>query len=171
MALVGAARRLGVPAKTRQDRDGDRVLLRDEDAITLLLIRMGAAGSITAWRDRWTRRAVPAAGIQVANFDHANARRATLAAAATTARVRRALQILGEDIPDHLLTAARLRLQYPQDSLEQLGQRADPPLTKDAIAGRVRRLLITADTLAHTLGIPDTEAALIGDAHRPEHHT
>ncbi len=174
MALVGTARRLGVPAKTRQTRDGDRVVVRDDDAITLLLTRMGAAGSITAWRDRWTRRSVPAAASQPANLDHANARRAGLAAAATTARVARALQILSmemlaADIPDHLLAAGRLRLQYPQDSLEQLGQRADPPLTKDAIAGRIRRLLITADTLARTLGVPDTEAALIGDAHRPEH--
>ena len=28
-----------------------------------------------------------------------------------------------------------------QASLEELGQIADPPLTKDAIAGRIRRLL------------------------------
>ena len=36
----------------------------------------------------------------------------------------------------------------------------DPPLTKDAIAGRIRRLLAMADKRAHELGIPDTEASL-----------
>ena len=36
----------------------------------------------------------------------------------------------------------------------------DPPLTKDAIAGRIRRLLAMADKRAQDLGIPDTEASL-----------
>lgn len=33
-------------------------------------------------------------------------------------------------------------------------------MTKDAIAGRIRRLLATADKKAAELGIPDTEANL-----------
>ncbi len=36
----------------------------------------------------------------------------------------------------------------------------DPPMTKDAIAGRIRRLLALADNTAHRTGIPDTTAAL-----------
>ncbi|MGZ6754258.1 MAG: DNA-binding protein WhiA, partial [Nocardioides sp.] len=36
----------------------------------------------------------------------------------------------------------------------------DPVLTKDAIAGRIRRLLAMADKRAEELGIPDTEASL-----------
>ena len=34
------------------------------------------------------------------------------------------------------------------------------PLTKDAIAGRIRRLLAMADKRAQDLGVPDTEASL-----------
>ena len=48
-------------------------------------------------------------------------------------------------------------------SLEELGQLADPPLTKDAIAGRIRRLLAMADKRAADLGIPNTEASLTPD--------
>jgi hypothetical protein len=44
--------------------------------------------------------------------------------------------------------------------LEELGALADPPMTKDAIAGRIRRLLALADKRASELGIADTEAAL-----------
>ena len=33
-------------------------------------------------------------------------------------------------------------------------------MTKDAIAGRIRRLLALADKKAEDLGIPDTEAAV-----------
>ena len=44
-----------------------------------------------------------------------------------------------------------------------LGQLADPPLTKDAIAGRIRRLLAMADRRAADLGMPSTEACLTAD--------
>ena len=54
----------------------------------------------------------------------------------------------------------RLRLEHRQASLEELGALADPPMTKDAVAGRIRRLLATADKRAAELGIPGTDAAL-----------
>ena len=76
------------------------------------------------------------------------------------ARVARALEILGEEVPEHLAAAGRLRMEHKQASLEELGALADPPLTKDAVAGRIRRLLALADKRARDLGIPDTEAAV-----------
>jgi hypothetical protein len=39
----------------------------------------------------------------------------------------------------------------------------EPPLTKDAVAGRIRRLLATADKRATEQGIPNTEASLSAD--------
>jgi hypothetical protein len=47
--------------------------------------------------------------------------------------------------------------------LEELGALADPPLTKDAIAGRIRRLLAMADKRAVELGIEGTEANVTAD--------
>ena len=44
--------------------------------------------------------------------------------------------------------------------LQELGALADPPLTKDAVAGRIRRLLAMADKEAEDRGIPNTEANL-----------
>ena len=42
LALVGAARRLGIVAKAREVRSVDRVVIRDGDAIGALLTRLGA---------------------------------------------------------------------------------------------------------------------------------
>ena len=36
-------------------------------------------------------------------------------------------------------------------------------MTKDAIAGRIRRLLTMADRRAHEDGVPDTESAVTPD--------
>ena len=121
LALVGAARRLGVSAKAREVR---------------------------------------ATANRLANFDDANLRRSARAAVAAGARVERALEILGDDVPDHLQVAGKLRLEHKQASLEELGQLHEPALTKDAVAGRIRRLLAMADKRASDLGIPNTEANL-----------
>ena len=160
LALVGAARRLGIAAKSREVRGGDRVVIRDGDAIGALLTRLGAHESVMSWEERRMRREVRATANRLANFDDANLRRSARAAVAAGARVQRALEILGEEVPDHLLVAGRLRLEHQQASLEELGALADPPMTKDAIAGRIRRLLALADRRAIELGIPDTESVL-----------
>ena len=81
-------------------------------------------------------------------------------AVAAGARVDRALEILADEVPDHLKLAGHLRLEHKNASLEELGQLHDPVLTKDAIAGRIRRLLAMADKRAEELGIPDTESSL-----------
>ncbi|HWJ52234.1 MAG TPA: DNA-binding protein WhiA [Propionibacteriaceae bacterium] len=160
LALVGAARRLGIVAKAREVRNVDRVVIRDGDAIAALLTRLGAHSSLLAWEDRRMRREVRASANRLANFDDANLRRSARAAVAAGARVERALEILGDDVPEHLRAAGVLRVENKQASLEELGQLHDPPLTKDAVAGRIRRLLATADKRAAELGIAGTEANL-----------
>lgn len=163
LALVGAARRLGITAKAREVRGVDRVVVRDGDAIGALLTLMGAHESVLAWEERRMRREVRATANRLANFDDANLRRSARAAVAASARVQRAIEILGAEIPDHLLEAGRLRIEHGQASLEELGSLANPPMTKDAIAGRIRRLLAMADKRAVEMGIPDTESGISPD--------
>ena len=163
LALVGAARRLGIQAKAREVRGVDRVVIRDGDAIGAMLTRLGAHDAVLTWEERRMRREVRATANRLANFDDANLRRSARAAVAAGARVQRALEILGEDIPEHLEIAGRLRLEHRQASLEELGQLADPPMTKDAVAGRIRRLLAMADRRASELGVPGTDANLTPD--------
>jgi DNA-binding protein WhiA len=174
LALVGAARRLRVHAKARDVRGVDRVVIRDGEVIAAMLTRLGAHEAVLAWEERRMRREVRATANRLANFDDANLRRSARAAVAAGARVERALEILGPDAPDHLTMAGRLRMAHRQASLEELGQLAVPPLTKDAIAGRIRRLLAMADRRASDLGIPSTEACLTLDmlplAHRVPAH-
>ena len=160
LALVGAARRLGIASKAREVRGVERVVMRDGDAIGDMLTRMQAHQSRLTWEERRMRREVRATANRLANFDDANLRRSARAAVAAGARVERALEILGDDVPQHLRDAGNLRIEHRQASLEELGSLASPPLTKDAIAGRIRRLLAMADKRAAEEGIPGTEASL-----------
>jgi DNA-binding protein WhiA len=163
MALVGAAGRLGVAAKGREVRGVHRVVIRDGEAISAMLALMGATETVRNWEELRQRREVRATANRLVNFDDANLRRSAQAAVAACARVERAMELLGDDIPDHLKYAGRLRLAHREASLDELGHHADPPMTKDAVAGRIRRLLAMADKRAADLGVPGTEASLPPD--------
>ncbi len=160
MALVGAAGRLGVAAKAREVRGLPRVVVREGEAIRQILSLMGAERTAAAWEEMRQRREVRAGVNRLVNFDDANLRRSAQAAVAACARVERALEILGDEVPDHLRLAGELRLGHRDASLDELGHHADPPLTKDAVAGRIRRLLAMADKRAAAEGIPGTESAV-----------
>lgn len=43
-------------------------------------------------------------------------------------------------LPPKLAAVGRARLEHPEDTLAELGRRFDPPLSKDTVAGRLRRL-------------------------------
>jgi len=153
LALTGAARRLGVHVKARQLRGADRVTVRDADTISSLLNLIGAQQAQAVWqlhRDHTSTGTVGAALVD------SNQRRAQQSAMTTSVRAQRALEILGDKAPAHFVEIARLRIQHPDLSLEDLGRLAEPPLTKHAAAGRLRRVLGMADREAQRAGIADT---------------
>jgi DNA-binding protein WhiA len=163
MALVGAAGRLKISAKAREVRGVHRVVIRDGEAISAMLVHMGANSTVLNWEELRQRREVRATANRLVNFDDANLRRSAQAAVAACARVERALEILDGQVPEHLRYAGDLRLRFRDSSLDELGHHADPPMTKDAVAGRIRRLLAMADKRAVDLGIPGTDANLPPD--------
>ncbi len=158
LALVGAARRMGIAATTREVRGVHRVIIRDGDGIAAMLTRLGAPETAGAWQQHRMRRQAQATARRLPSFGDANLERATRAAVAAGARVERAMHILGEQAPDHLAQVGLLRIEHQHASLEQLGQLAQPPLTKDTTAGRIRRLVAMADQMAADRGIPGTDA-------------
>src|SRR5699024_3986313 len=87
LAMVGAARRLGVASKAREVRGTDRVVLRDGDAISALLTRMGAHQTVLTWEERRTRREVNASAHRLAHLVDVILRISLLADAADRIRV------------------------------------------------------------------------------------
>ncbi|HHT41730.1 MAG TPA: DNA-binding protein WhiA [Actinomyces sp.] len=163
LAMAGCARRMGANARVREVRGAHRVVVRDAEAISSILKELNAPETMEVWHKRRERREARGSANRLANFDDANLRRSARAAVVASARVKRAFEILDDEIPDHLREAGELRVKHGEASLEELGKLASPPLTKDAIAGRIRRLLAIADKKAHEEGIPDTEADLTTD--------
>ncbi len=76
------------------------------------------------------------------NCDAANLDKVVEAAQSQIEAIRR-LETSGqlELLPDKLKESARLRLEFPEDTLAQLAQRCDPPITKSALNHRLRKLV------------------------------
>lgn len=155
-AIGGLARRMDIPYRERESRGAHRVDIREGDAIAAMLARMGAHDAVLQWEELRIEREVHGNANRLANFDDANMRRSADAAVVAVIRVKRAFEILGDDIPENLRQAGQFRIDYPDDSLNVLGERLTPPATKDAVAGRLRRLNTMADKRAAELGIPTT---------------
>ncbi|MDO4913635.1 MAG: DNA-binding protein WhiA [Bifidobacteriaceae bacterium] len=143
--LVEVSSRLGISVTVRMVRSSIRVTMNDADAIERMLILIGAPMSAREWSGKRVDGESRTKTNRLTNFDDANMRRSAKAAAEACEKVRHAFEILENDIPDNLRAAGELRLKHGDASLEELGHLADPPITKDAIAGRIRRLLQLAE--------------------------
>lgn len=75
------------------------------------------------------------------NCETANLLKSSGASARQAMALRQVLALGGEDaFPEKLRETARLRLLYPEDSLQELAQRFDPPISKPGLSHRLRKL-------------------------------
>ena len=65
----------------------------------------------------------------------------TDASARQIAAIRAVLDAHGEEgFPENLRETVRLRLEYPTDSLAELAQRFDPPISKPGLSHRLKKI-------------------------------
>jgi cell division protein WhiA len=118
------------------------------EAIEAYLSVAGASDTVLALEERALVAGLRADANRMANADHANLVRQSRSAQAQL-EAARALRDSGEleRLAPSLQDAADLRLRHPSLSLRELAERADPPVTKAAMAGRLARLVTRADDL------------------------
>jgi len=162
LALAGAARRIGITARAREFRAGCQITIVGEDGIIALLDSIGCHGAAADWlatrADCRARGAmIPAPGGNQRDLTGSNCTRSQLAAAAAVRRTWRALEILGDEVPERVLAVALARVSLCDAPIHRVGELAVPPLNKDTAASRLRTLYRLADRRAAELGIPNTE--------------
>ena len=118
------------------------------DGIEAYLSVAGASETVLALEERALVAGLRADANRWANADHANLVRQSRSALAQLEAVRTLRDSGGlEDLGATLQDAAHRRLRHPSLSLRELAERADPPVTKAAMAGRLARLVAYADDL------------------------
>jgi hypothetical protein len=149
LAFVGLARRLGATAHTSEDKGQQYTLVTGPGNLGAVLTATGGSEAMTAWSDAYPD--VPSTRARCRSFENANIDRAQHTATAMANEIAAAFAEHGPDrFPLQLRAAAALRLANPELSLTELGERADPPLSKDTMSGRLRRFLAQARALPVT---------------------
>lgn len=82
------------------------------------------------------------------NCENANADKAARASGRHLVAIRKIAAAKKFDkLPDVLREIAELRMEYPEDSLKELGEKTNPPIGKSGVNHRLNRILELADNL------------------------
>ena len=139
--LVGVMADLGITAKASQRRGSYVVYLKGANPITEFLGLTGAHRGVLAMENVRVTKSVRNDVNRRINAEMANQAKSVDAAMEQVRSIQRLIDERGlESLPPALRDLAVLRLAHPGVSLRELGELADPPLSKSAVYHRIRRI-------------------------------
>ena len=139
--LVTLMARFEMEARVTKRRGLYAVYLKGAEPIVTFLALVGAHRALLRAEDVRVMKSVRNRVNRLVNAETANLVKSTDAAMAQLEGIRQLAEARGLDgLPPALRELAYLRLEHPDASLRELGEYADPPLSKSAVYHRIRRL-------------------------------
>jgi hypothetical protein len=139
--LVTLMQRFDIGARVTSRRGTYAVYLKGAEPIVTFLALVGAHRALLRTEDVRILKEMRNDVNRLVNAETANIQKTATAAAEQVAAVRTLERQRGLDsLPPALREIAYLRLENPDVSLRELGELAEPPLSKSAVYHRVRRL-------------------------------
>ena len=140
--VLALMRELEQEPKAAQRKGNAVIYFKQSDKIEDFLTCIGAPVSAMEVMNAKLERDLRGSVNRRVNCDAANLDKAVEAAMTQVEAIRR-LEGAGvlAALPDKLREAAALRLAHPEDTLSQLAERCDPPITKSALNHRLRKLV------------------------------
>jgi DNA-binding protein WhiA len=144
--LVALMRRFDIEARVAQRRGTYAVYLKGAEPIVTFLALVGAHRALLRTEDVRIIKSMRNDVNRIVNAELANQQKTAEAAVGQIDAINTLVDTVGlESIPPALRELAELRLANPDVSLRELGELAEPPLTKSAVYHRVRRIEELAD--------------------------
>jgi cell division protein WhiA len=139
--LVGLMGRFDIEARLAKRRGTYAVYLKGAEPIVTFLALVGAHRALLRTEDVRIVKSLRNDVNRLVNAEIANQQKASDAALSQIDAINALAASQGLDnLPPALRELAELRLANPEVSLRELGELADPPLTKSAVYHRVRRI-------------------------------
>jgi DNA-binding protein WhiA len=133
--------RFGIHAKITQRRGLHAVYLKGAEPIVTFLALVGAHRALLRTEDVRIVKSMRNDVNRLVNAETANIQKSAEAAMVQLEAIRTLQATRGlESLPRALEELAALRLEHPEVSLRELGELADPPLSKSAVYHRIRRI-------------------------------
>lgn len=142
----------GIVGHVVKRRSSQVVYLKSGEAILEFLAFTGAHQSALVMENARVVKSVRNEVNRQTNAEIANQKKTAAASVDQIFAMRKVLEAYGpERISPALQEIIRLRVAYPEASLQELGEHADPPLSKSAVNHRIRRIEALAAELEHTV--------------------
>jgi DNA-binding protein WhiA len=131
----------GTDAGITRRRNRPLVYVKDAETVSALLAHMGASHAVLRLEGLRALNQTKNSIHRTVNSEAANAARAAVSAARQRDAASRAIAKLGfSNMSPALREAAKLRIAYPARTLRELARAAQPPISKAAMASRLRLL-------------------------------
>ena len=131
----------GIHARLNRRRGAFAIYLKSFDDVVNLLRTIGATRAAKAVESMRHMKSLKNDVNRLVNAETANLSRTTKAAGAQLELIEQAERLIGlSQLPPAIREFCRLRLTYPELSLADLGQLADPPTKKSGMYHRMLRL-------------------------------
>ena len=132
---------LGLAPKQMRRGSAHILYFKDGASVEDFLTRIGAPHAAMERMEAKVEKNIRNTINRQVNCETANLVKAADASARQIAAIRAVLSTRGEEgFPENLRETVRLRLEYPTDSLAELAQRFDPPLSKPGLSHRLRKI-------------------------------
>jgi DNA-binding protein WhiA len=139
--LTTLMQRFEIPARVAKRRGTYAVYLKGAEPILAFLALVGAHRALLRTEDVRVVKSMRNDVNRLVNAEIANQQKTAEAAVSQMHAINVLAENPGlENLPPALRELAELRLANPEVSLRELGELADPPLTKSAVYHRVRRI-------------------------------
>ena len=148
VALVPATTIPVLGLSPKQARRGSAYLLYFKDGASAedFLTRIGAPHAAMELMQAKVEKNLRNTINRQVNCETANMMKAADASARQIAAIQALIDSRGEDaFPGNLWETVRLRLEYPTDSLSELAQRFDPPISKPGLSHRLKKIIELAE--------------------------
>jgi DNA-binding protein WhiA len=139
--LVGLMARFGIEARVTRRRGLYAVYLKGAEPIVTFLALVGAHRALLRTEDVRIIKSMRNDVNRLVNAETANLQKSADAALAQVEDIRYLVDMHGLGwLPPALQELAQLRLDHPDVSIRELGEYAQPPLSKSAVYHRIRRI-------------------------------
>ncbi len=146
--IIAALASFALPARYFRRKDDFVVYLKGGEKIGEFLRVISAANALLEFESIRVVKGIRNKTNRLVNCETANLTKTAVAAWEQISNIKVLEKTLGLDsLPPSLAQVARLRLQFPEATLQELAEAAVPPLTKSGIYHRLRRIGVLAQEI------------------------
>lgn len=139
--LAALVNTFGIHAKVTNRKNGFLVYIKDSEQIVAFLNVIGAHTALLNFENVRILKDIRNRINRLVNFETANVNKTVDAAIRQAEIIRQIDKHIGLDALDApLRQLAKLRVEHPEASLQELGEMLDPPLGKSGVNHRMRKL-------------------------------